>query len=129
MTIIEGGGDCQEGDGENYQGRSSVTVSGLTCQSWASQSPHRHGHVNLPENYCRNPDGEPGVWCYTTDPATRWELCDVPQCAADEADDGGNDSEVDPITNIGVNQTELLELGIKLIEVCCWTKIKYRYDC
>merc|ERR1719290_969349 len=30
--------------------------------------------------------------------------------------DDGNDSEVDPITNIGVNQTELLELGIKLIE-------------
>ena len=44
-------------------------------------------------------------------------------------DDGGNDSEVDPITNIGVNQTELLELGIKLIEVCCWTKIKCQYDC
>merc|ERR1719187_1646210 len=30
--------------------------------------------------------------------------------------DDGNDSNFDPITNIGVNQTELLELGIKLIE-------------
>merc|ERR1719336_2369439 len=26
-------------------------------------------------NYCRNPDGEPRMWCYTTDPSKRWELC------------------------------------------------------
>ena len=31
-------------------------------------------------NYCRNPDGEPGPWCYTTDSSKRWELCDVEQC-------------------------------------------------
>ena len=30
----------------------------------------------------RNPDDdEPqGPWCYTTDPDTRWEYCDVPLC-------------------------------------------------
>ena len=33
------------------------------------------------ENYCRNPDGEPTVWCYTTDPGDRWEHCDVPLCS------------------------------------------------
>ena len=27
-------------------------------------------------NYCRNPDGEKGIWCYTTDRNTRWEHCD-----------------------------------------------------
>jgi len=27
------------------------------------------------ENYCRNPDGENTMWCYTTDPDTRWERC------------------------------------------------------
>ena len=26
-------------------------------------------------NYCRNPDGERGLWCYTTDRKKRWELC------------------------------------------------------
>ena len=26
-------------------------------------------------NYCRNPDGESGIWCYTTNPDSRWELC------------------------------------------------------
>ena len=31
-------------------------------------------------NSCRNPDGEPGVWCYTTNANKRWELCDVPIC-------------------------------------------------
>ena len=35
----------------------------------------------LTSNYCRNPDSDyDGVWCYTTDPATRWEKCDVPAC-------------------------------------------------
>jgi len=38
--------------------------------------------VNDASNYCRNPDSDydEGVWCYTTDPATRWERCDVPAC-------------------------------------------------
>jgi hypothetical protein len=31
-------------------------------------------------NYCRNPDGEPRPWCFTTDPNRRWELCDIPRC-------------------------------------------------
>ena len=31
-------------------------------------------------NYCRNPDGEPKPWCYTTDPNVRFEFCDVPFC-------------------------------------------------
>ena len=32
-------------------------------------------------NYCRNPEGEQGPWCYTTDPDKLWEFCDVQQCA------------------------------------------------
>ena len=31
-------------------------------------------------NYCRNPDGEPGAWCYTTDPDQKWESCGVIDC-------------------------------------------------
>ena len=32
--------------------------------------------------YCRNPDSSfnDGPWCYTTDPDTPWELCDIPFC-------------------------------------------------
>jgi len=30
-------------------------------------------------NYCRNPNTYPALWCYTTDPDTQWDYCDVPQ--------------------------------------------------
>eukprot|EP00984_Skeletonema_dohrnii_P030212 scaffold21529_cov96-Skeletonema_dohrnii-CCMP3373.AAC.1 len=62
----------------DYRGSISVTASGKTCQAWSSQSPHSHLRTSenypnsgLDANYCRNPDGEPGAWCYTTDSGTR----------------------------------------------------------
>ena len=62
--------------GSDYTGKVSKTATGLTCQMWNQQSPHKHKMPALPHNYCRNPDGEPGgVWCYTTDPNKRWEYC------------------------------------------------------
>ncbi|XP_066271658.1 plasminogen-like [Branchiostoma lanceolatum] len=80
-------GDCQVGDGATYRGTVSVTGTGKTCQRWDSQTPHAHDrtHANYPSSgldhsYCRNPDGEHGVWCYTTDPNTVWEYCDVCAC-------------------------------------------------
>ncbi|XP_035684677.1 plasminogen-like [Branchiostoma floridae] len=79
--------DCQEGSGASYRGKVPVTTTGKVCQRWNSQTPHGHSKTpanypssGLEQNYCRNPDGESGVWCYTTDPGTRWELCDVPTC-------------------------------------------------
>merc|ERR1712136_383893 len=32
--------------------------------------------AGLQQNYCRNPDGEDTIWCYTTDEGSRWEYCD-----------------------------------------------------
>jgi len=77
---------CADPKQSDYRGHVSVTKTGKTCQRWDSQLPHNHN--NKPEqkpnkgleynNYCRNPDGSAGgAWCYTTDPKTRWENCDI----------------------------------------------------
>lgn len=75
-------------DNTDYRGTIATTITGKFCQKWTEQVPH--GHTRTPENYpnaglgdhnyCRNPDGEPGGWCYTTDPNSRWELCHIPSC-------------------------------------------------
>lgn len=71
----------------DYTGMINTTRGGRTCQRWDSQFPHKHVRfpdynptANLMENYCRNPDGELGAWCYTTDPDKRWEYCAVDPC-------------------------------------------------
>ena len=79
--------ECQEGNppGVSYSGKRNITASGRSCQVWAAQQPHQHTTgTDLGEhNYCRNPGGghTSGVWCYTTDPDKRWELCSVAICA------------------------------------------------
>ncbi|XP_078658197.1 plasminogen-like [Branchiostoma floridae x Branchiostoma belcheri] len=88
---------CQYEDGASYRGTVSVTNTGKTCQRWDSQTPHEHiktpaayPSAGLERNYCRNPDGELGVWCFTTDPNSRWELCDVPSCVSCQYADGAS---------------------------------------
>ncbi|XP_078603311.1 plasminogen-like [Branchiostoma floridae x Branchiostoma japonicum] len=79
---------CMGTTGSDYRGNVSVTISGKTCQRWDVDFPHRRlylpeKHPELVENYCRNPNGDwpvPGLWCYTTDIATRWEFCFNPTC-------------------------------------------------
>ena len=77
--------------GTEYAGGISVTVSGLSCQRWDAQYPHQHNPtspdqfpdatVEDAENYCRNPDNsEEGPWCYTTEPDSRREACNIDMC-------------------------------------------------
>ena len=70
-----------------YSGEKNVTSSNLSCQKWQSSYPHVPRHrpldasADLDHNYCRNPDGDAnGPWCYTTNPAIRFQYCDVPNC-------------------------------------------------
>ena len=46
--------------------------------------PSENPNSGLEENFCRNPDGEPTIWCLTTDPTEKWEFCD-PMSQADMA--------------------------------------------
>ena len=77
-----------------YTGQLSTTTSGKTCQRWDSVTPHAHSVIvqDLPDvkivdaaNYCRNPNSTAGgPWCFTIDPGTEWEHCDVQPCAGGE---------------------------------------------
>ena len=79
---------CIKGRGRFYQGPVNVTRTGIPCQRWDSQEPHPHNRppsvfpeILNSENYCRNAGGEePVPWCYTKDPRTRWQHCDIPVC-------------------------------------------------
>ncbi|XP_058470240.1 plasminogen [Solea solea] len=82
--------DCIHCSGENYRGKTSTTENGFTCQRWDSQTPNNHGYNPgalpekfLEENYCRNPDGDPRPWCFTTSPSKRWDFCSIPRCTSE----------------------------------------------
>ena len=88
-------GECfTKPNGADYRGGVARTKSGLACLSWSQQtkavdgSGYWTGSSGAAEkgvsnhSYCRNPDGGGGVFCFTTSPAKRWELCDVGSPAA-----------------------------------------------
>jgi len=76
---------CFTEKGAKYSGTRDYTVSGKSCQYWNSTHPHQHDdNLGEEDNHCRNPDGKmERPWCYTNDPETRWEYCDVPSCVWD----------------------------------------------
>uniref|UniRef100_A0A8C3G713 receptor protein-tyrosine kinase n=1 Tax=Cyclopterus lumpus TaxID=8103 RepID=A0A8C3G713_CYCLU len=79
---------CFSDRGRFYQGSANVTRSGVPCQSWSQQVPHRHRlsvdvipELKNSDNSCRNPGGiSDKPWCYTLNANIRWEYCAVPQC-------------------------------------------------
>ncbi|XP_071762954.1 plasminogen [Centroberyx gerrardi] len=82
--------ECMHCSGDDYRGKISTTENGYTCQRWDSQKPHNHGYIPsalpekyLEENYCRNPDGDPRPWCFTTSPSKRWDFCSIPRCTSE----------------------------------------------
>ncbi|XP_039266937.2 plasminogen-like [Styela clava] len=88
-TTTTATGSCfDSGDRESYRGAIHQTKSGIICQAWNSQSPHRHRYTSstypnsgLNGNNCRNPDLDKNPWCFTTSSYKQWEYCDVPNCS------------------------------------------------
>ena len=85
------GETCYIGPRTSYVGKVSVTESGKTCQPWKDQYPHAHSYGDktsdfsegeFPDNFCRTTLDYPSAtpWCYTSDPDTKWEYCDVRAC-------------------------------------------------
>ncbi|CAB4004558.1 coadhesin-like isoform X2 [Paramuricea clavata] len=79
--------DCLYLNGSSYHGNISVTASGIPCQSWTEQCPHRHTmnktypELNNAKSYCRNPQNSgQRPWCFTTDRNKGWEYCDILKC-------------------------------------------------
>uniref|UniRef100_A0A8D2DJC0 Hepatocyte growth factor-like protein n=1 Tax=Sciurus vulgaris TaxID=55149 RepID=A0A8D2DJC0_SCIVU len=77
---------CLMDNGVGYRGTVATTAGGLPCQIWRHRFPNDHKYTptlanGLEENFCRNPDGDPrGPWCYTTNPAVRFQSCGIKSC-------------------------------------------------
>ncbi|KAG8005603.1 Hepatocyte growth factor [Nibea albiflora] len=85
---------CVTCNGEDYRGKMDHTESGKECQRWDSSRPHKHHFQpkkyrdkDLKDNYCRNPDNRLRPWCYTLDPKTPWEYCNITVCDSDPGED------------------------------------------
>ncbi|RNE99615.1 putative hepatocyte growth factor-like [Trypanosoma conorhini] len=91
---VHGGTACDavEGyyvpNGEDYRGHLNVTETGIPCQKWSEQAPHRHD-TPVPNvltgvgdhNFCRNPNGLEHPGCFTMNPSIRYQFCAVgPPC-------------------------------------------------
>ncbi|XP_023376373.1 hepatocyte growth factor-like protein isoform X4 [Pteropus vampyrus] len=77
---------CIVDNGVEYRGTVAITTGGLHCQRWSHRFPNDHRYLptlrnGLENNFCRNPDGDAGgPWCYTTDPAVRFQSCGIKSC-------------------------------------------------
>ncbi|XP_053380174.1 uncharacterized protein LOC123556537 [Mercenaria mercenaria] len=72
-----------------YNGTLNYTVDGIPCQRWEDTYPHHHGYIireyvfqddslMLTKNYCRDPEVNGYIWCFTLDPKERWQKCSQP---------------------------------------------------
>lgn len=79
--------------GLEYLGTESNSESGIRCQSWSSDQPHKikedikdvqfaDGSKKKARNYCRNPTkSSMGPWCYTMNYDLQFDTCGLPLCS------------------------------------------------
>ncbi|CDJ45565.1 Plg protein (ISS), related, partial [Eimeria tenella] len=69
---------CREGTGgKGYVGCQTRTRLGRECQNWSVQTPHKHEVLQQQNhNFCRAAAGANYIWCFTTDPDLRSDVCD-----------------------------------------------------
>merc|ERR1719399_1543683 len=74
--------DCFTGNGEDYVGLKTSSMSGRKCKNWIVQGKNGATVSGIGNhNYCRNPKGSKDKpWCFVVDPEKDWEYCEVPKC-------------------------------------------------
>jgi len=54
-------------------------VGGYTCKPWnlreGAYKPANNPGKGLDKNYCRNPDDDVNIWCFTNNPSKSWDYC------------------------------------------------------
>ena len=73
-------------DGSMYRGLQNKTHTGKTCDLWnatdkGEEKINKYPGTSLINNYCRNPDGTDGIWCYVKD-GDDWEHCNPIKCTS-----------------------------------------------
>ncbi|XP_023679170.2 kremen protein 1-like [Paramormyrops kingsleyae] len=91
-TSYQLGTECYTANGEDYRGQQNQTSlhNGLQCLYWNETLQHPYNSVKFPNgerglgphNYCRNPDGDVGPWCYIADneDGVYWKYCQITTC-------------------------------------------------
>ena len=73
---------CFYGNGQNYTGNTSVTISGKQCVQW-NKIPYlnKYNFPNLKDNHCRNPQSYcTKPWCYVSIKYRIWDYCKMKDC-------------------------------------------------
>jgi len=70
--------EAMTGRGMDYRGAQKKTKTGKDCIRWDSGegpiTPGKYPDSGLTDNFCRNPDDSPTIWCrYSRD---KWEYCE-----------------------------------------------------
>lgn len=73
-------------------------------------------------NYCRNPDGDKGPWCYTTDPSVRWEYCNLKRCS----ETGGSAAESSTVSQVS-SVPDASETGREPVARHLWAAVDSGY--
>ncbi|XP_008253687.1 coagulation factor XII isoform X1 [Oryctolagus cuniculus] len=80
--------NCYKDRGLSYRGLARTTLSGASCQSWASEATYRNMTAEQALSrglgdhaFCRNPDNDIRPWCFVlSGDRLSWEYCDLAPC-------------------------------------------------
>ncbi|XP_053408451.1 uncharacterized protein LOC123559684 isoform X2 [Mercenaria mercenaria] len=79
--------DCYRTTPSRYDGHQQTTINGDACVRWDSFDNDFRLASNFPDatvadaaNYCRNPDKDENLWCFTGKMSTSWNICGIKKC-------------------------------------------------